>query len=252
MLKAEAIPPRSEPQRFIAWKVARMSTPLTTRIPIRDRNGNVVDEKEVATYAGLLSRAHEEGLKRIETVLVQVPTEDNGLVAIAAATVETEKGVFSGIGDANPRNVNAKIAPHVIRMAETRAKARALRDAVNIGVVSLEELGGESDIDVAPPAPPADVRPLRPRGPTPAPAASSRPGPFSRQNSPAASDNGRMTESQRRLLYRMLSEHGYEGDEATQALCEAAQVRNVADISRARASQLIDHWKSTDEASRAS
>ena len=38
-----------------------MSAALTTRIPIRDQRGNVIDEKEVATYAGLLAKAHEEG-----------------------------------------------------------------------------------------------------------------------------------------------------------------------------------------------
>ncbi len=32
---------------------------LTTKIPIR-RNGKVISEKEVATYAGLLAKAHEE------------------------------------------------------------------------------------------------------------------------------------------------------------------------------------------------
>jgi len=94
-------------------------------------------------YAGLLDEAHARGLRSIETELLQVPGAGNGEVAIARAVVRTEDGKFSGIGDASPGNVSGAIVPHLIRMAETRAKARALRDAINVGVTALEELGDE-------------------------------------------------------------------------------------------------------------
>ena len=43
-------------------------------------------------------------------------------------------------GDATPSNVNDKVAPHFARVALTRAKARALRDALDIEMCSVEEL----------------------------------------------------------------------------------------------------------------
>ena len=101
--------------------------------------------KRFVLYAGLLDEAHNRGLRGIETELLQVPTVQNGEVAIARAVVRTEEGKFTGIGDASPANVGRAIVPHVIRMAETRAKARALRDAINVGVTALEELGDLND-----------------------------------------------------------------------------------------------------------
>ena len=85
--------------------------------------------KQFVLYEGLLDEAHQQGLHRVSTTLIQVPHDENGNMAIVAAEVETSKGTFSGIGDASPTNVNRMIVPHLLRMAETRAKARALRDA---------------------------------------------------------------------------------------------------------------------------
>ncbi|MDP8901690.1 MAG: hypothetical protein M3N33_11240 [Actinomycetota bacterium] len=101
--------------------------------------------KRFVLYAGLLEEAHSRGLRSIETELLQVPSAENGDVAIVRAMVRMEEGKFSGIGDAGPQNVGRMIAPHLIRMAETRAKARALRDAINVGVTAFEELGGEEN-----------------------------------------------------------------------------------------------------------
>ncbi|TAK30282.1 MAG: hypothetical protein EPO21_19475 [Chloroflexota bacterium] len=103
------------------------------------------DGKSFVLFAGLLDEAHQQGLRRIETRLIQIPSEENGQTAVCQATVETERGVFSGLGDASPFNSNRAMQRCLIRLAETRAKARALRDAVNVGVVAFEELSGEED-----------------------------------------------------------------------------------------------------------
>jgi hypothetical protein len=97
--------------------------------------------KQHPTYAGTLNSAHEKGLQSIETKIIQCPLEENNYVCIVHAKVTTKSGrSFDGIGDASPRNVNKMIVPHIIRMAETRAKGRALRDALNIGEALKEEL----------------------------------------------------------------------------------------------------------------
>ena len=62
-------------------------------------------------------------------------------LCIFKATVTGERGTYNAFGDASPRNVGKMIAPHLIRMAETRAIARALRLYTGCGYTALEELG---------------------------------------------------------------------------------------------------------------
>ena len=124
--------------------------------------------KSFALYAGLLDLAHEKVLQSITTELVQVPNEGNNRTAICTAVVTMQKGEsvqsFTGIGDAAPNNVAPAMQTCLIRMAETRAKARALRDATNIGVAAFEELGEDED---SPPA--RQTAPQRPAAKTPPP-----------------------------------------------------------------------------------
>lgn len=191
-----------------------MSQPLTIKIPIKNRNGETVGEKEVVSYAGLLAKAHDEGLESITTELRQVPSEQNGGVAIVIAVVKGRRGTFTGIGDADPSNVNRGVARHLIRIAETRAKARALRDFVDVGTVSLEELGGDDEVDEPESAPRTTVN-----------------------------DNygsGYMSEPQRRILFRIASQMGVEGDDVTPFLAERLGIRDGRMPTKREASRLID------------
>lgn len=125
--------------------------------------------KDFVLYAGLLDAAHAAGLVSIETHLAQIPGPENGHVAICTATVRLVDAngttrSFTGIGDADSGNVNRMVANALIRMGETRAKARALRDALNVTAELLDELADAStQIDV----PDQPDRP-RPKATTPA------------------------------------------------------------------------------------
>lgn len=147
-----------------------------------------------ALYAGLLDMAHQQGLKSIRTDLLQIPRDENDKIAISMATVTLEKDgrelVFTAIGDASARNVAPAMVTCLIRMAETRAKARALRDAVNVGVVAFEELGNSGD-DVEEYAPaPRQRAPQRPAVPP--------------VQKPATDENGAILEGQKNAI-RVLS-----------------------------------------------
>jgi hypothetical protein len=233
---------------------------LVTTIEIKDKSGRVIGTKDVVTYAGLLNLGHENGLKRIDTQLLQFPSEINDFTAVFAATVETEKGIFKCHGDANPDNVNNRIVPHIIRMAETRAKARALRDAVNIGVVSLEELGLESNGDLARLSREASNLSSQPENGQESPTNVSaingigrrkRNGRTARKETPdSGGENGRtltggsqsekMTDAQRRFIFRLLAERGIEGEQANQHLLELSGGSSAGDISRVKASEIIE------------
>ncbi len=200
--------------------------------------------KQYVLFAGLLDEAHGRGLRGIDTELVQVPDDANGNVAIVKATAEMDDGRrFSGIGDASPENVGRNIVPHLIRMAETRAKARALRDAVNVGATALEEL---SDGD-APPAEDFEAPRSRPTPIRNAPRTRAQEG--TAEEPQAVEDNGRAQETSSRgrsqkarksqvdLLKTLATE--WRGENGVERL-ENRIGKPLADLTRAEADDWID------------
>ena len=183
---------------------------------IVERNG-----KSFVLYAGLLDEAHRRGLRGIRTQLLQAPNEENGQTAVVHAQVELESGVYTGIGDAAPNNVGAQMRTCLIRMAETRAKARALRDAINVGVVAFEEL------------PPDDEEPL---------VDENRPTPLRNR---AREEEGapKATPAQVKAIYLIgRNERRLSEDEIDERI-RAIYGRGTAEISKREASAAIDRLK---------
>ena len=97
----------------------------------------LIHGKEFITYEGLLAMAHEQGLVSLGARFTSLTAD----LAVAIAEAVFKDGrKFWEAGESTPTNVQAGVKVAWARMALTRAKARVLRDALNIGMVSTEEL----------------------------------------------------------------------------------------------------------------
>ena len=103
---------------------------------------------DTVLYNGLLFLAKVKGMVGTKVEILQYPDTNNNNTAIVQATILGVENVngeyvtaqYTDIGDANPSNCNSRVAKHYIRMASTRAKARALRDYIGINATSSDEL----------------------------------------------------------------------------------------------------------------
>lgn len=111
--------------------------------------------KDAIKLEGLTAIAHEKGMWKFETKIIQFPSDQNAWTAICETTVGgydwdpiTEKireVEYSDIGDANVNNCGKMVAASYIRMASTRSQARALRKYTNIDMVCSSELSDVVD-----------------------------------------------------------------------------------------------------------
>jgi hypothetical protein len=94
--------------------------------------------KPFIRFSALLAEAHARGLQKLEVTFISVTTE----LALAQATATFKSSGLSvtDVADATPGNVGAQVKAHYPRIAATRAAARALRNALNVGICSLDEI----------------------------------------------------------------------------------------------------------------
>ncbi len=206
----------------------KLNPEFVVTIHQRNDRGEVAGEKRFVLFAGLLALAHELGLEQIDTTLVQVPGEGNEHTAIVRAVATGKPGTFAGIGDASPLNTNRKVARHLIRVAETRAKARALRDLTNVNLVAFDELGGDDETDDGSGEPP--------------PMSSGRAATPQRRAATVANGPPRIrpaTEPQKRAMFRRAYELGHEGRDAAGFLTQRLGVE-VERATKEQASKLLD------------
>lgn len=94
-------------------------------------------------YSGLLAYAHEKGLVNMWIVDKRIEVESKTAIIQVKIQMADEIGnllEFEGIGSANKQNTPLHLEGSYVELAHTRAKARALRDALNIDLVSFEEV----------------------------------------------------------------------------------------------------------------
>lgn len=186
-----------------------------------------IEENEtgkVVYFAELLDKAHQNGLKCIKTSIIQFPTMENGFNCLHHATVETDKGCFDGTGDANPENVDESFSPHYIRISETRSIARALRFALNISLVAVEELGGQGFQRSA--LPRSQLQPNQ-----------------ERKTSVAVFPGFQQaTDRQNKAIYGIYKSLKLDKGQV-EGLCKQLFDCSLEQLSKSQASQLIDHMK---------
>jgi hypothetical protein len=202
-----------------------------------------IEGKDFVLYAGLLDLAHQKGLVKMEVDILQYPTAENGHMAIVRALAESKMAEkFVDVGDANPGNCNSKVAKHLLRMASTRAKARALRDFTNIGMTCLEELGDLNEIiEEEHHGKPPQKAAARKNQAAKTKEATKPPAPAAQGSAaPQQQDVGKMSEAQKRAIYNLSRRRGLSLEELDKLALEAYGA-NLSDLTTADASQLIRH-----------
>jgi hypothetical protein len=116
------------------------------------------EEHKVYRYRDVLNLAYQHGLVGFEQAApiqcYRVPGINGGEVVVWVSEVyavfrdsDGTEYRYHGVGDASVENANRRVAAAGPRLAHTRAKARALADALNLDANLREEFGGDEEDD---------------------------------------------------------------------------------------------------------
>ena len=120
------------------YGACELHKPSTMQILRKQNQITKINNKEYVLFSGLLSIAHQSGLKSIETEIINLDYEKK--FCLVKATINGDRGCFVAHGDADLTNVSQKLISAFIRMSETRSVARALRFYTGLGMTCFEEL----------------------------------------------------------------------------------------------------------------
>jgi hypothetical protein len=115
-------------------------SPAAKHVAVKAEHVKEIKGKKFIAFNGLLDMAHAAGLQELTVEMLEISSDR----AVFLATAKMADGrVFSDVGDATPDNCTAMVRHAFIRMASTRARARALRSALNVDMTAVEELADD-------------------------------------------------------------------------------------------------------------
>jgi hypothetical protein len=206
---------------------------------VDERFIEIIEGREFIKFGGLLHLAHEKGISRIETEIIQLPTPENGNSAIIRAIVESKEGdLFSGIGDCSPANCHPKVAKHLLRIAETRAIARCLKLHVDSPFTCLEELADASEVlngdNSSTPSTTGKTRGRKLKETTPPPG--------SNNGGSGGNPTQKISEAQRQAILNLSRRKGLTALELEKLIKETYR-SNLIDLTQSQASALIHSFQ---------
>lgn len=102
------------------------------------------DGKEFVYLRGLEKLARARGVLGKEIKIHATPTADNPIAVVSVKYEFKDGAIWEAAADCTAKSAKEGFGKYLTAMAESRAKARALRDAFGIALCSVEEIGTPS------------------------------------------------------------------------------------------------------------